>query len=639
MSALGLVLLMLSVCFGTERECDESSDLVERAVLHSWNALCDARGTPCGDDVVLSEREFGDTGRYLQVQSRGLVKRAIRLEFKFAPLLDASNVGAISVKLSLLSTAPARLGPTLTLYSDNGTSVTLTDALVAKLEPSTSWQIFRFELDDGRRNVEFLRCLDRLEISLSFGGSDWSLLLDSVFLRNEDEDCVRACSSCHRCQRELADNEFACTCARATTNASALAGPPKHCSVVAGTQFCAPAFLITGARSGTLALSTLLQQLKSSVRIDTEENGFWTRRPTPYTHSDLVTFVGLLGFNASKDEIAGGFRAPHFLTKTDPRGIEALLPHTKLVFLVRDPVERALSAFAHLNASMSTIDLLRWSLHNMRASRTCGHVLTMPMHELLACIERRPLGFLDEDEMDDSFHSVLAQGIYARILRRWAPFFGPQKMLLLDHEMLRLNPGGSLARVLSFLGVAEVLSWSQLSASRAVKAVLASARTTTQHDCSECRVLLDAFYAPYGDKFQDWLLANDLGWDLMHGGPNNLPWQSYSAYRAGVPRATPAPPSPFPLTAPVLIGPPPTQGHEAPPVFANPVVWIMKATTSTSTSTPSATTTTTAIATTTTTETTTTTTTTTTTKSPTTTTTTTPPTTRPVWADKPLYVD
>ncbi|MFZ5532507.1 MAG: sulfotransferase family protein [Pseudomonadota bacterium] len=106
--------------------------------------------------------------------------------------------------------------------------------------------------------------------------------------------------------------------------------------------------------------------------------------------------------------------------------IHAAYPDLRLICVLRDPVARAVSAARHLLQT--------------------GRV--------------RPSTPLDALLVGDAMalakpHGVLAQGFYARNLRRYLGLFGAERMCVLFYEDdLRDDPLGTLQRVCRFLGVA-----------------------------------------------------------------------------------------------------------------------------------------------------------------------------------------
>jgi hypothetical protein len=96
------------------------------------------------------------------------------------------------------------------------------------------------------------------------------------------------------------------------------------------------------------------------------------------------------------------------------RWVPALLaqaaPRTRLVALLRDPVERFRSGLAH---------------------------------------HRRDRGTLTSE----SYQDALTRGLYADALRPWTAFFPNEQILVLQYERCRADPGPQLARTYRFLGL------------------------------------------------------------------------------------------------------------------------------------------------------------------------------------------
>src|SRR4051812_35357027 len=106
MTAIVFWLLLCGCSFvHCELNCDDTTDLVERAVLHNWQVLCPAAEHSSTDKCIgaeRSERHFGAVGEnYLEVRWRGESwKRDVRLQHVFDPIMDLSNVFAISLKMA-----------------------------------------------------------------------------------------------------------------------------------------------------------------------------------------------------------------------------------------------------------------------------------------------------------------------------------------------------------------------------------------------------------------------------------------------------------------------------------------------------------------------------------------------------------
>lgn len=128
----------------------------------------------------------------------------------------------------------------------------------------------------------------------------------------------------------------------------------------------------------------------------------------------------------------------------DPRAPErtaALLPDAKLIALVRDPAERAVSQYYH--------------------NRRLEHE---PL-ELLAALhaeKERLDGEWERCAADPRYRAVpvrrfsyVARGMYAEQLERWLDVFPRERMLLVRFDALITQPVATLARIQRFIGVPE----------------------------------------------------------------------------------------------------------------------------------------------------------------------------------------
>lgn len=103
-----------------------------------------------------------------------------------------------------------------------------------------------------------------------------------------------------------------------------------------------------------------------------------------------------------------------------PERMRAVIPDAKLIYLVRDPVDRMVSEYLHLRAG--------------------GHE-TRPMDEVFS-----------HPRMPESGYVV--KGRYHMQLERYLEHYPPEQILVLAHEDLLSDRSATLCRVFSFLGVA-----------------------------------------------------------------------------------------------------------------------------------------------------------------------------------------
>ncbi len=135
-----------------------------------------------------------------------------------------------------------------------------------------------------------------------------------------------------------------------------------------------------------------------------------------------------------------------------PERIGALLPQVKLIVLLRDPVERALSQVFHS---------VRLGLE------------PLPLEQALAAEAERLAGAAallqaaDGRHRSHQEHSYLARSRYEQQLPRWQALFAPEQLLVLRSEDLFRNPAPVWERVLQFLGLAPLPLPAQAAAANA----------------------------------------------------------------------------------------------------------------------------------------------------------------------------
>ncbi len=117
----------------------------------------------------------------------------------------------------------------------------------------------------------------------------------------------------------------------------------------------------------------------------------------------------------------------------DPRApavIHEHMPDVKLIVSLRDPVDRAISAFY-------------WYVRK-------GKVPQMALEDGM----RRALRAYDtHDPEQEAFRDLIERGLYAQQIERYLAFFEAGQFLVIDYENVRRSPSDVLTRITSFLGV------------------------------------------------------------------------------------------------------------------------------------------------------------------------------------------
>ena len=200
-----------------------------------------------------------------------------------------------------------------------------------------------------------------------------------------------------------------------------------------------PDFIIIGAqKSGTSSLYNYLsrhpQLMASSIKevhffdggmspeIDNFEKGeAWYR-----SHFPLTEKVG----NCKTYEAS-----PIYLfNPLVPKRIADFLPQVKLIAMLRNPTERAISHYFHVKRN--------------------GYE-SLSLMEALLQEEQRLAAISDRNYRNSTFirHSYKSRGLYKEQLQRFFTYFSPQQMLILNSEAFFSHPTKMLQQVFEFVGV------------------------------------------------------------------------------------------------------------------------------------------------------------------------------------------
>jgi hypothetical protein len=195
-----------------------------------------------------------------------------------------------------------------------------------------------------------------------------------------------------------------------------------------------PDFLVIGAqRAGTTALYEYLRRHPAVTGPARKEVNFFD---VHYGRGE-AWYRGQ--FPRRRRHALVGEASPSYLFHPlAPRRAAALLPGVRLVALLRNPIDRALSHYHH------EVDLGREPLS---------------FEEALEREEERMRGELERMLADPAYashawwnHTYLSRGRYAEQLERWLAVFPRTQLLVLPSEELFDRPRETYARILDFLG-------------------------------------------------------------------------------------------------------------------------------------------------------------------------------------------
>jgi hypothetical protein len=179
-----------------------------------------------------------------------------------------------------------------------------------------------------------------------------------------------------------------------------------------------------------------------------------------------------------------GEASPYYISHPHvPRRVAELVPDARLILLLRNPVDRTISAFHH----------------NRRRT------LNEPLDSLAAAIDRELNELSDEQQrliadeeypdFEYAWHCYLARGVYVDQLRWWHECFPREQVLVLQSERLGEHPAEVFDEVRRFIGLAE---WSP--------PVFARLNANTYDDVDPAvRRRLEEYFAPHNERLYAYL--------------------------------------------------------------------------------------------------------------------------------------
>lgn len=181
-----------------------------------------------------------------------------------------------------------------------------------------------------------------------------------------------------------------------------------------------PNFIIAGAaKCGT---TYLLDSLALHPRIavsEPKETLYFSNQKPWGLHERGQSYYARCFANRRAGQLIGEASPHYFVDPASPGLIAAEAPETKLIFLIRDPVSRAVSHYIHLLKG--------------------GHDLP-PLAEFVLSDDERAI-------------NLRAHSEYLKAFARFDAYFHPSNMLILLQEEMALDPRKVLLKVTDFLGL------------------------------------------------------------------------------------------------------------------------------------------------------------------------------------------
>ncbi len=206
-----------------------------------------------------------------------------------------------------------------------------------------------------------------------------------------------------------------------------------------------PQFLIIGGqRCGTTSLFRYLEQHPSFVKPRTKEIHYFTRffekGDSWYAKQFPRDGRSLLGAHRKDGGRMTAEASPAYLYSVrTPERCHALLPDTKLVAILRDPVERAYSHFRHsVREGYESLEFE--AALKQESSRIDGEKDRELTDTAYVSEALRKFSYMD-------------RGLYSEQIGRWLQHYNREELLLLRSEDLFEQPSRTFARLLEFVGL------------------------------------------------------------------------------------------------------------------------------------------------------------------------------------------
>ncbi len=257
-----------------------------------------------------------------------------------------------------------------------------------------------------------------------------------------------------------------------------------------------PQFIILGVqKGGTNSLYHYLCQHPQIVAATQKEIHFFTLN----YEQGLDWYQSQFSTEADGRQILTGEGSPYYLFHPlVPQRLYESFPQTRLIVLLRNPVDRAISHY-YWQVKLGYESLSLEAAIAQESERLQGEAEKI-------CAEGNYFSF------NHQHYSYLSRGIYATQLQRWMQFFPREQFLILKSEDLYWDSEKVVNQVFNFLGVPNY----QLSIYEKYNA------NTYPNINPIIRQQLEAYFQPFNQELTQ-LLGQDWSWGIPETSSNSTP--------------------------------------------------------------------------------------------------------------------
>ena len=264
----------------------------------------------------------------------------------------------------------------------------------------------------------------------------------------------------------------------------------KYRQITSGNR-CLPNFIIIGAqKSGTTSLYYYLSQHYQLTSSNVKEVHYFDGGPD----FDVDTFkkgeswyrahFPLLK-NIDKDHKVYESSPLYIFNPLAPKRILEAIPEVKLILILRNPTERAISHYFH--------------------EKRKGYEL-LPILEAFQAEEKRMKSVIDEEDYKNDIFlhtSYKSRGLYFEQIKRYLNYFPRSSILILNSDDLSYNQEETLRQVYEFVGVDADYKIQNIKQQN-----VSNDKTKVE---SDVRKYLDDYFAPHNQELYE-LIGKDFKW-------------------------------------------------------------------------------------------------------------------------------
>jgi len=293
--------------------------------------------------------------------------------------------------------------------------------------------------------------------------------------------------------------------------------------------------LVGGAKCGTTSFSSYLPAHPQVAPCRVKEPNFWSwQLCTKQQYQSLFVNNKPLQSPARGERIGGEYSTSYLLNPLVPRRVAARLPNTKIIVLLRNPIERAYSHF------------IMSQREGMEPYRSFDDIVRREIEEVPALLEAHQRGFLQpgnrisahrttpdgkplqvaEHNRDWTLHplasdqdlfrfygsSYVFRSIYHDQLWRWLQLFPREQIKIIQAEFFMKNRQTVMQDVCQFLGL-EPYDFSEEELAHTWGGGASNHENPGDYAAMDdkTRELLRSFFAPHNEKLFD-LIGTAYDW-------------------------------------------------------------------------------------------------------------------------------